>query len=37
VRIVQQNGIINTWAGSGATGYNGDQIPAVSAKLYSPM
>ncbi len=37
VRIVPANGLMNTLAGTGDAGYNGDQIPAATATLYSPM
>ena len=37
VRVVAPSGIISTLAGTGIAGYNGDQIPAATANLYSPM
>ncbi len=37
VRMVAPSGVISTLAGTGAAGFNGDQIPAASAMLYSPM
>jgi uncharacterized protein (TIGR03437 family) len=37
VRQVAPSGIIATFAGTGATGYNGDNLPAAAAELYSPM
>ncbi len=37
VRIVPPSGVISTLAGTGVAGFNGDQIPASSANLYSPM
>jgi len=36
VRKVTPQGIISTFAGNGAYGYNGDGIAATSAKLYYP-
>ncbi len=36
VRRVDRNGIITTVAGTGAMDYNGDNIPATQAMLYSP-
>ena len=36
IRKILQNGNIVTVAGTGAKGYNGDNIPATSAKLNSP-
>ena len=36
VAKVAPNGIITTFAGTGQQGYNGDGIPAASAKLWSP-
>ena len=36
VRKVDTNGIISTIAGTGSHGYNGDNIPAVSAQLNQP-
>jgi uncharacterized protein (TIGR03437 family) len=36
VRKVTPNGIITTFAGNGQQGYNGDNIPATSAKLWFP-
>src|SRR5690606_7024509 len=37
VRQVSTAGIINTIAGTGAYGYNGDGIIATSAQLYTPF
>ncbi len=37
VRMVSPTGIISTFAGTGTTGFNSDQIPAIAATLYSPM
>jgi trimeric autotransporter adhesin len=37
IRQVASSGIIQTFAGTGAAGYSSDNIPAVSAPLYSPM
>jgi len=36
VRKIDTSGIITTVAGNGVGGYNGDNIPAVSAELYDP-
>ncbi len=36
IRKIDQFGIITTIAGTGATLYNGDNIPAMDANLYSP-
>ena len=36
VRIVNQSGVISTYAGTGTAGYNGDGIPATNANLYYP-
>lgn len=36
IRRIDANGIITTVAGTGATTYNGDNIPATSANLWSP-
>ena len=36
IRRVDANGIITTVAGTGSTVYNGDNIPATSANLWSP-
>ena len=36
IRIVGTSGIINTYAGNDTAGYNGDDIPANHASLYSP-
>ena len=36
VREVNTAGVINTIAGTGYGGYNGDGIPATSAELYAP-
>ncbi len=35
VRIINASGIINTYAGTGVDGYNGDGIPANTAQLNS--
>jgi uncharacterized protein (TIGR03437 family) len=37
VRMVAPSGVISTLAGTGVSGFNGDQIPAATATLYSPM
>jgi sugar lactone lactonase YvrE len=36
IRMVDKTGIISTVAGTGTLGYNGDGIPAISAKLNYP-
>ncbi len=36
IRKVDTNGIITTVAGTGSSGYNGDDIPAIEAKLNHP-
>ncbi len=36
-KITASTGIITTIVGTGATGYNGDNIAATSATLYSPF
>lgn len=36
IRYVQPSGFINTLAGTGATGFNGDGIPATMAMLNNP-
>ncbi len=36
IRMVNKAGIISTVAGTGSLGYNGDGIPAISAKLNYP-
>ena len=36
IRLVSQNGIISTVAGTGSSGWNGDGISATSAKLWDP-
>jgi uncharacterized protein (TIGR03437 family) len=36
VRMVAPAGVISTLAGTGVAGFNGDQIPAATATLYSP-
>ncbi|HSY76254.1 MAG TPA: T9SS type A sorting domain-containing protein, partial [Bacteroidia bacterium] len=36
IRLVDKTGIITTYAGTGANGYNGDGFYAVSAELYYP-
>jgi uncharacterized protein (TIGR03437 family) len=36
VRMVATSGVISTLAGTGVAGFNGDQIPAATATLYSP-
>jgi hypothetical protein len=36
IRKVAPNGVISTFAGTGTAGYNGDNIPATSARLNSP-
>lgn len=36
VRMVAPSGVISTLAGTGIAGFNGDQIPAATATLYSP-
>jgi hypothetical protein len=36
VRVVNTAGIINTFAGTGSSSYNGDNITATSAKLSAP-
>ncbi len=35
-KVVLSTAIINTFAGTGATGYNSDNIAATSATLYNP-
>jgi len=37
IRKVNTSGIITTIAGTGISGYNGDNIPATSAQLYAPF
>ena len=37
VRKIDNSGIIHTVAGNGIAGYNGDNIPATSAELNSPL
>jgi hypothetical protein len=37
IRKVTMDGTITTIAGTGVLGYNGDGIPATSAKLYAPL
>ena len=37
IRKIDNNGVITTVAGNGQPGYNGDGIPATTARLYSPM
>ncbi len=36
IRMVDPSGTITTVAGTGAIGYNGDGIPATSARIYNP-
>ncbi len=36
-KIAISSSIISTIAGTGATGYNGDNVPASSASLYGPI
>lgn len=36
IRKINPDGFISTIAGNGTQGYNGDNIPAVNAALYSP-
>jgi sugar lactone lactonase YvrE/outer membrane lipoprotein-sorting protein len=36
IRKVTAAGIISTMAGTGTQGYNGDEVPAIAAQLYSP-
>jgi hypothetical protein len=36
IRLVDTNSIITTFAGNGGTAYNGDNIPATLASLFSP-
>ena len=36
IRKVAANGLISTIAGTGTAGYNGDQIPATTARLNNP-
>jgi sugar lactone lactonase YvrE len=36
VRVILKNGMIQTIAGTGKKGYNGDQIPAGKASLWNP-
>jgi sugar lactone lactonase YvrE len=37
IRVVDTNNIITTFAGTGATGYNGDNMNARNTNLYYPM
>jgi uncharacterized protein (TIGR03437 family) len=37
IREVTAAGVIQTYTGTGAAGFNGDQVPAASAMLNSPM
>jgi serine/threonine protein kinase, bacterial len=40
IRVIDNNNVqkvVTTYAGNGATGYNGDNLPAVKTSLNSPM
>ena len=37
VRTINQEGIINAFAGTGGTGYTGDGGPATAARIYGPQ
>lgn len=37
IRRVNSSGFISTFAGTGSPGYSGDNVPALTAKLYSPQ
>ncbi len=37
IRKVDPSGIITTYAGTGFVGYNGDNIPTLSAELNEPV
>jgi hypothetical protein len=36
IRLVDTNNIITTFTGTGSPGFNGDNLPRLSAKLYNP-
>jgi hypothetical protein len=36
IRVISSQGIINTWAGTGVAGYNGEGVPPVNALVNEP-